>query len=88
MVKRGCDYNADGARGWEWFELSPGSIGGGKENILWRGAAPPADRTYGDIGGGCNACHAGTCARNDSVCSDAFTLTPRDAGIADGGLRD
>ncbi len=86
MVKRGCSFNADGAKGWEWFELSPGSIGGGKENILWRGINSPADKTYGDTGGGCNACHAVTCARNDSVCSSAFIL---DAGaIADGGLRD
>lgn len=86
MVKRGCGVNADGAKGWEWFELSPGSIGGGKENILWRGVAPPADKTYG--GDGCNGCHASTCARNDSVCSDAFRLARLDGGATDGGLRD
>jgi len=86
MVKRGCDFNPSGAKGWEWFELSAGSIGEGKENILWRGTTPPDDKGFAD----CNGCHANTCAGNDSVCSTAFTLVPAasDAGATDGGLRD
>jgi len=87
MVKRGCNFNADGAKGWEWFELSPGDIGQGKENILWRGATPPPDKMYAD----CNSCHATACAANDAVCAKAFTPQAiNDAGspVNDGGLRD
>jgi hypothetical protein len=87
MVKRGCNFNPTGATGWEWFELSPGQIGQGKENILWRGTAPPSDKMYAD----CNNCHATACASNDSVCTKAFTSQSfADAGssLIDGGLRD
>lgn len=84
MVKRGCDFDPDGARGWEWFELSAGDIGGGKENILWRGTAPPAEKMYAD----CNGCHATRCAGNDSVCSAIFALASPDSGVKDGGLHD
>ena len=53
-VKRGGTYNARGATGWEWFELS--STTEGSVGILWRGVA--AGGSYlGNVEGGCNACH-------------------------------
>ena len=59
MVKRGGDYNAGGAAGWEWFELQ--NTGDGGENtveILWRGIAPPQGEVYaGKVNGDCNTCH-------------------------------
>lgn len=65
MVKRGGDYNASGAVGWEWFELrnlaTPGTV-----TIVWRGFGPPMGEIYGgDALGGCNECHAS--AQRDSV---------------------
>jgi hypothetical protein len=84
MVKRGCGFNADGTRGWEWFELSLG--GGAKETILWRGTAPPDSVTFGaSTSATCNGCHA-SCAGNDFVCSKTFTLrgsSARDASLGD-----
>jgi hypothetical protein len=69
MVKRGDDYNADGAKDWEWFELQISDSG--TPLILWRGIEPPAGSGYecslgGDTGdtaeaftlGDCNVCHA------------------------------
>lgn len=44
MVKRGNGFNPD-AGGWEWFELSPGTL-----EIAARGGEEM-------MGGGCNACH-------------------------------
>jgi hypothetical protein len=52
MVKRGGGYNADGARGWEYFTLALTSDGA--PIVLQRGASP-----IGYEGGvGCNRCHA------------------------------
>lgn len=72
MVKRGGDYNASGARGWEWFELKNGEAGA--VTILWRGLGPPAGEKYGgDASGGCNGCHAAQ-RDNDSVTSSRLSL--------------
>jgi hypothetical protein len=59
-VKRGGSYNADGARGWEWFELRNTADGGAV--IVWRGVGPPVGGCsyLGTVGGGCNLCHAGS----------------------------
>ena len=72
MVKRGGDYNAQGARGWEWFELrerDEGSIG-----IVWRGTNAPTGEHYGgDPSGGCNNCHD-LALKNDYVRSRSVKL--------------
>ncbi len=73
MVKRGGDYNAAGASGWEWFELQNASDG--TTAILWRGVGPPSGEKYGgDPSGGCNSCH-GTARDNDFVRSSAIRLS-------------
>jgi hypothetical protein len=73
MVKRGGDYNRDGARGWEWFELR--NAGGGTVEVAWRGLGPPAGEMYGgDPNGGCNACHGGH-RDNDFVQDPALSLS-------------
>jgi hypothetical protein len=64
MAKRGGDYNADGAVGWEWFGLAhtPNGLA-----IEWRGLGPPSSESYaGDAHAGCNSCHIGSAA-NDYV---------------------
>lgn len=73
MAKRGAGYNAEGAVGWEWFELAWGDTG--EPVIVWRGAAPPDGEGYGTLGAGdtgvesdCNTCHAGA-RTNDFVWS-------------------
>lgn len=71
MVKRGCDFNANGAKDWEFMELqeqAPGAI------IIWRGVGPPAGENYGGDPSGCNSCHA-ACSDNDSVCSTYIRLS-------------
>jgi hypothetical protein len=82
MAKRGGTYNADGAAGWEWFDLDPASDG--TPLIDWRGPVPPEGRGYecalgeDDAGaegiGDCNICHAGA-ADNDYVLSDVLDLS-------------
>jgi hypothetical protein len=71
MAKRGGNYNANGAIGWEWLELQEDASG----NILivWRGISPPAGEGYGGsvVGGSCNTCH-GTAMANDYVKSTAL----------------
>jgi hypothetical protein len=76
MVKRGGGYNADGAVGWEWFELVPDDDG--TPVIRWRGDKPPKGELYGQlpgvvdtgapptVSGDCNVCHS-TAAANDFV---------------------
>ncbi len=81
MVKRGGDFNADGAYGWEWFELARSTSG--DPVIVWRGEAPPSGEAYGalpgqadDTGaqvGDCNTCH-GAAAANDFVHADLGEL--------------
>lgn len=70
MVKRGAGFNPYGAKGWEWFELTPG----GTDLIRWRGYSPPEGETYGGVAGGglCSPCHS-EAADNDYVYS--FELT-------------
>jgi hypothetical protein len=70
-VKRGGDYNPQGARDWEWFELSESASG--VVSLLWRGVGPPNGDTYGGDVNGCNVCHA-ACAANDYVCSPLLSL--------------
>jgi hypothetical protein len=70
MVKRGCDFNAGGAVGWEFMELQEGTT----TSIIWRGVGPPAGENYGGDPNGCNGCHA-ACSDNDSVCSSAIRLS-------------
>jgi hypothetical protein len=71
MVKRGGDYNADGASGWEWFELQ--NLADDGVQIVWRGVGPPDGEGYGgDPNSGCNDCH--TPDRNDSVLAPALDL--------------
>jgi hypothetical protein len=73
MAKRGGGYNADGAVGWEWFDLVFAEDGL-TPVIDWRGIEPPSGTGYlcwmedGDtaIIADCNGCHVGSSA-NDYV---------------------
>lgn len=84
MAKRGGDYNAAGAPGWEWFDLDLSASG--TPLIDWRGVEPPFGSGYectlggtdtGDTGavavGDCNACHA-TAWNNDRVMTPQLDL--------------
>ena len=70
-AKRGCGFNAQGAKGWEWFELmmtAPHVF-----SIRWGAAFPPAGETYGgDPNGGCNMCH--NVPANDYVLAPGLSL--------------
>jgi hypothetical protein len=70
MAKRGGDYNSEGARGWEWFELTRID---GPPVINWRGTNPPASSAYGGSAMTCNGCHA-SAAANDSVLTPELQL--------------
>lgn len=78
MVKRGGDYNARGARGWEWFELK--LTESRAPVIVWRGESPPSGEGYGCVAGACdeapdcNQCHAAA-RNNDFVQSDVLRLS-------------
>jgi hypothetical protein len=67
-VKRGGDFNAAGAKDWEYFELQENPV-----MFLWRGLGPPLGDTYGGDPDGCNLCHA-QCAANDYICSPKLQL--------------
>ena len=72
-VKRGGGYNANGAPGWEWYELQ--NLGDSADSVLivWSGVGPPAGDVYGgDPNAGCNTCHH-DCG-NDAVCAPALKL--------------
>lgn len=81
MAKRGSDYNPDGATGWEWFDLDPGSTDA--PILRWRGSEPPSGTGYdcalgedeeGAEGvGDCNVCHSGA-ADNDYVLTPELQL--------------
>jgi hypothetical protein len=81
MAKRGGGYNADGAVGWEWFDLDLSEDG--VPLVDWRGPVPPEGRGYecalgeDDAGaegvGDCNTCHAGA-RDNDFVLSPPLDL--------------
>jgi hypothetical protein len=94
MVKRGGGFNADGARGWEWFEISVDLTteqGDDDPILVWRGANPPEGESYGCPAGQvcaeggltCNDCHAGSIG-NDFVNSAALTLGDVDASLLGG----
>jgi hypothetical protein len=71
MVKRGGEFNVQGAKGWEWFELV---FNGSEWTIKWRGITPPAGFCYAGIAGGaCNNCHTAFVA-NDFVVSGPLQL--------------
>jgi hypothetical protein len=70
MVKRGCNFNSSGARGWEFMEVKEQGSGA---TIIWRGVGPPAGEKYGGDANGCNSCHA-ACSDNDSICSTKLRL--------------
>lgn len=71
MVKRGGGFNAEGAMGWEWFELEEGDKG---VAIGWRGVGAPDGEGYGgDPMGSCNSCHQ-MAVKNDYVLSAALQL--------------
>ena len=71
-VKRGAGFNAAGAPGWEWFELTESATG--KVSILWRGLGPPdGSESYGGSDR-CNLCHA-VCSDNDYICSPIMRLS-------------
>lgn len=73
MVKRGGDYNSNGATGWEWFALN--NAPAGNAIIRWRGVGPPLGEKYGgDATGGCNSCHS-TARENDFVHSTTVLVT-------------
>lgn len=71
MVKRGAGFNAEGAHGWEWFELAENERG---VAIQWRGVGAPNGESYGgDPMGSCNGCHE-MAFKNDYVLSSALKL--------------
>lgn len=77
MVKRGGGFNAEGARGWEFFELAL-DRSGRRPAIRWRGEGPAnGDGYVAPEGGevlGCNHCHA-SATYNDSVLSPVLALS-------------
>lgn len=81
MVKRGGGFNAGGARGWEFFELTLDRTRR-RPSIRWRGEGPANGDGYrapeggGDVLG-CNHCH-GAATWNDSVLSPALDLSRRE----------
>lgn len=71
MVKRSATFNAQGAKGWEWFELNED---GKVVAIAWRGLGAPDGENYGgDPAGTCNGCHQ-MAVRNDYVLSNVLHL--------------
>lgn len=80
MVKRGGEYNLEGAEAWEWFDLTFDDEGA--VVIRWRGLAPPDGECYGCApgveamsaeGGDCNTCHAAA-ESNDFVQASVLDL--------------
>jgi hypothetical protein len=74
MVKRGGDYNPNGAKNWEWFELQ--YLADGSVQISWRGPGPLAGSTdpYAANPNICNECHL-RAAANDDVWSEKLLLS-------------
>lgn len=78
MAKRGGDFNARGALGWEFFELVLNDDD--VPIMVWRGAEPPDGESYQLLPGvelsgmevQCNDCH--TSDVNDSVLDDMLDL--------------
>lgn len=81
MVRRGGTFNATGAAGWEYFDLSLARTGDRlTPTINWRGEGP-GDSADGYAHGaegvalGCNHCHAAV-ARHDGLIGDELALAP------------
>jgi len=79
MVKRGGDYNADVAPGWEFFDLHLVADGSARvPHIAWRGAQTPSGDGYMGPDGGsalsCGHCHGLGGGSNDSVLGDELAL--------------
>ncbi len=79
MVKRGGDYNADVAPGWEFFDLHLVADGPAHvPHIAWRGAQTPSGDGYMGPDGGsalsCGHCHGLGGRSNDSVLGDELVL--------------
>ena len=77
MVKRGGSFNAEGAAGWEWFDLHHNPDG--VPLIRWQGEAAPAGENYASgsgavSAGDCNGCHKSAKA-NDFVQSAVLQLS-------------
>jgi hypothetical protein len=73
MVKRGGDFNPNGAVNWEWFELQ--NLADGSVSINWDGAqAPGGMDVYSSNPNLCNECHL-KAAANDDVWSSALQLS-------------
>lgn len=73
MVKRGGDYNASGAKGWEFFLLLIARDG--TPTVVSRGVDPSdgAANEYTGQGFGCNTCHGAEDTRSiDHVLSPAL----------------
>lgn len=72
MVKRGGNFNLNGAKNWEWFELVERP--NGSVAIGWRGLGAPDGEGYGgDPLGTCNSCHQ-MAAPHDYVLSQTLRL--------------
>jgi len=72
MVKRGGDYNQNGALNWEWFELLQDDTS--KAWIIsWRGIGPALGGEYGTTGDTCNTCHMAA-KTNDFVQAEPLQL--------------
>lgn len=83
MVKRGVPYNADGAVGWEFFELAFDE-GAEAPHVVWRGTGPPSGHGYAALGRDagsepvplvCNDCHAAAW-QTDGVLTPALAPIP------------
>jgi hypothetical protein len=84
MIKRGGSFNARGALGWEFLDLSVDEDC--TPRINWRGDRPPRDHGYKSLPGlepegemmmdaDCNSCHGTPAAReNDGVLSKPLRL--------------
>lgn len=72
QVKRGGDFNAPAAPGWEWFELQHTTAE--DVTVVWRGFGPPTGEGYGGDPNGCNVCH-GLAAANDYVAAPGLRLS-------------
>jgi hypothetical protein len=84
QVKHGCDFNPDGAAGWEWFDLLTEDNGGeaGSVTIIWSGLTPPASQSYGGDPTECNTCHSALGAGNDSIITTALDLKDLSSGAS------
>jgi hypothetical protein len=78
MVKRGGGYNAGGAAGWEYFDLTMERTGERlTPRIHWRGEGPVNGDGYAHgaegVALGCNHCH-GAVPEHDGVIGDELRL--------------